>query len=141
MFLKRLAVYLLLFLLLTNVWSAYAAGNTIAPTKADNVVITTNPNDFKPAECAGLTLVSFDKNVGNALILGTAGSDSLNGGNDSDCIVGGDGADTLRGLSGDDILVGGSGNDALDGGNGTDVCYGGSGTDTTKKCETEFGIP
>lgn len=141
MFLKKFSVYVFLLLLLINVWSAYAAGNTFAPTKIDNVVITTNPNDFKPAECAGLNLVSFDKNAGNALILGTAGNDSLNGGNDSDCIVGGDGSDTLRGLLGDDILVGGNGNDALDGGKGTDVCYGGPGTDTTKKCESEFGIP
>lgn len=138
---KRLSFFGLTMIIIFSVWTAYAAGNTIAPTKVVNVVITTNPNDFKPPECAGLILVSFIKNSGNALLLGTAGNDNLNGGNDSDCIVGGAGNDNLRGLLGNDILVGGSGDDSLDGGNGTDECHGGMGTDSSARCETETGIP
>lgn len=138
---KKGVVLLLGFLTFINIVFAYSAGNTVQQTKVLNSVVLTNPNDFKPAECAGLTLISFDKNVGNALILGTAGNDNLSGGNDDDCIVGGNGNDTLRGKPGDDILVGGNGDDGLDGGTGTDTCYGGPGTDTATKCETEISIP
>jgi VCBS repeat-containing protein len=53
--------------------------------------------------------------------VGTAGDDTLSGGN---------GADYISGLDGNDILYGGSGNDILDGGTGKDSLYGGAGNDT-----------
>ena len=92
-----------------------------------------------------VTLVYWSnaKGAGNALVLGTAGGDNLNGGKNRDCIVGGGGNDNIQGKGGDDVLIGGSGDDSLDGGKGNDECHGGSGTDTNKgnRCETTTGIP
>jgi Ca2+-binding RTX toxin-like protein len=56
-----------------------------------------------------------------AIIIGTAGADTL-AGSSSD--------DELYGLDGDDSLDGGDGNDLLDGGAGADLMWGGLGDDT-----------
>ena len=56
-----------------------------------------------------------------AIITGTGGNDTLNGGS---------GNDQIFGLGGDDILNGNGGNDQLDGGTGADTMNGGTGNDT-----------
>jgi Ca2+-binding RTX toxin-like protein len=82
--------------------------------------------------------ISFDPDVGvfkvafscgSRPLLGTAGDDSLKGGNRNDVIVGGDGNDVLIGGGGNDSLSGGSGNDTLSGGPGNDTLDGGPGVD------------
>ncbi len=52
---------------------------------------------------------------------GTAGSESM---------AGGDGNDVLRGFDGNDVILGSRGNDLVDGGNGADRLLGGMGADT-----------
>jgi Ca2+-binding RTX toxin-like protein len=75
----------------------------------------------------------------NDYIYGYAGNDTLSGGAGADYIEGGDGNDRLRGDAGNDALYGGAGadnlnggtgNDHLDGGSGRDVMVGGAGADT-----------
>jgi len=67
---------------------------------------------------SGAALVATDIGVSNGVagqqIDGTAGNDSL---------VGGDGFDTLRGFGGNDTLNGGAGEDLLDGGAGDDLFF------------------
>ncbi len=69
---------------------------------------------------------------------GTAGDDSLTGGNGPDTIVSGAGDDSILGGSGDDQLFAQDGNDTVDGGSGddnigmssgNDVAFGGPGND------------
>jgi Ca2+-binding RTX toxin-like protein len=54
----------------------------------------------------GLKMVKGDQ------IVGSSGSEALNGG---------DGSDDIRGMAGNDTLTGGAGNDIMDGGSGDDV--------------------
>lgn len=66
----------------------------------------------------------FDTSLGQPHNLtGTAGNDTLRGGNQND---------TLSGLGGDDMLDGGDGNDTLDGGDGYDTLLGGGGSDVLR---------
>jgi Ca2+-binding RTX toxin-like protein len=58
--------------------------------------------------------------LGNEIILGGSGADSITGGADNDDLHGGLGADTL---------VGGAGNDSFAGGSGADLLLGGTGED------------
>ncbi|MET1078139.1 MAG: calcium-binding protein [Pseudomonas sp.] len=60
---------------------------------------------------------------------GTAGNDSLNGGNGNDLLDGKGGNDQLYGGAGNDTLLGGSGEDLLNGGSGDDLLEGGAGND------------
>jgi len=64
------------------------------------------------------------------LLRGTAGDDTLTGGDLRDKLWGYAGSDTLSGNAGNDQLRGGAGDDALDGGAGADRLWGGAGTDT-----------
>jgi len=63
------------------------------------------------------------------ILTGTAGNDSIDGGNGSDILIGNAGNDTLIGGNGTDFLVGGTGDDLLSGGNGEDTLRGGLGED------------
>ena len=63
-------------------------------------------------------------------IPGTAGADTLFGGNLNDVISGQGSADILRGNGGNDTIDGGDGDDTLDGGDGDDTLISGTGTDT-----------
>ncbi|MBK9237807.1 MAG: Ig-like domain-containing protein [Rhodoferax sp.] len=94
-----------------------------------------------------------------AVINGTAGNDTLVGGDTSDFMYGLGGDDVLNGNAGNDALNGGPGNDTLNGGDGKDyVAYsdatagvvaslvngtvsGGGGNDTLISIETVFGSP
>ncbi|MBP2302235.1 hypothetical protein [Azospirillum picis] len=64
-----------------------------------------------------------------ATIWGTAGNDTLTGGNEDNTIGGGAGNDLLTGGAGRDQLMGGDGNDTLAGGGGNDWMQGGAGSD------------
>lgn len=59
------------------------------------------------------------------IVLGTAGSESLSGGEDADRLRGLDGDDTLSGQGGMDSIEGNGGNDVLQGGSGADLLDGG----------------
>jgi Ca2+-binding RTX toxin-like protein len=73
-------------------------------------------------------------------LVGTAGNDSINGGNGDDTLTGGDGADTLFGNDGEDFLYGGSSNDYLYGGRDSDYLNGGDGNDTLVGGGTGSGL-
>lgn len=60
---------------------------------------------------------------------GSAGSDTLTGGNLDDEIIAHSGADIVAGLDGADDIRGGTGSDTLDGGAGRDIIDGGKGVD------------
>ena len=64
------------------------------------------------------------------LIIGLAGNDMINGGNGADKIIGGNGNDTLKGQDGEDKVFGGNGNDTLIGGDDMDFLDGGENSDT-----------
>lgn len=76
---------------------------------------------FVASEGAGITRLTIDPGEMTAPQVGTAGADSL---------AGGDGGDILQGLGGDDDLSGGAGEDVLSDGLGRDVLAGGAGADT-----------
>lgn len=92
------------------------AANAIPTTFLADGQRTISANDSKPPECAVITLDTVRTGGGgggNALILGTAGNDSLSGGAGDDCLVGGAGNDALRGNAGFDVCLGGAGVDSL----------------------------
>lgn len=64
------------------------------------------------------------------VLLGTEGSDTLNGGGGEDYLYGNAGDDFLFGGGDSDLVRAGEGNDWIDGGAGDDGLYGGDGADT-----------
>ncbi|AZZ94523.1 hypothetical protein EUZ85_28940 [Hahella sp. KA22] len=76
-----------------------------------------------------LTIVS-EGGLGNDVLVGFEGVDSLLGGDGDDELVGLEGDDTLDGGAGADVLKGGGGNDYLFGGADDDVLEGGEGDDS-----------
>ena len=68
--------------------------------------------------------------AGNDTLFGGVGADLLNGGGGDDQIIGGAGADRLYGWTGNDTLDAGPGDDRLLGYDGNDNLYGASGDDT-----------
>jgi len=101
-----------------------SAGNR--PDFLDHLLV----EDFlKPAECAGLSL--------SVLVIGSGSFGSASA-TANELLIGSAGTDRIQGGHGDDCLVGGAGNDTLRGGTGTDVCIGGGGTDTFSGCETIY---
>ncbi len=109
---------------------AFAAANIVPVTGLGYSVLPVTAAALKPPECAGIpvnTIVSLaageTPTAGNDLILGTAGSDSANGGLGQDCILGGDGVDFLYGGAGGDVIVSTSGIVLISGDGGTDTCY------------------
>ncbi|MBV1849340.1 IPT/TIG domain-containing protein [Catellatospora tritici] len=103
--------------------------------------------DPAPANTNAVATVTVD-NAHGCTMIGTSGSDTINGtggkdvicalaGNDhvhggggDDVIYGGSGADVLDGDNGNDTIYAGDGGSALMGGNGDDILNGGSGNDT-----------
>jgi Ca2+-binding RTX toxin-like protein len=87
---------------------------------------------IKNVEFSALTANDFIFNTSTAALTvnGTAGDDTLFGGN---------GADTLTGEGAEDVLVGGAGADLLNGGAGGDVLIGGAGADTFVFAARKFG--
>ncbi|MDM5176141.1 calcium-binding protein [Massilia sp. DJPM01] len=66
------------------------------------------------------TFDSISSAISTAYV-GTAGNDTLTGGDTDDVLQGQAGADKLFGMGGNDTLDGGAGNDTMDGGLGSDV--------------------
>ncbi|ESK53636.1 beta strand repeat-containing protein [Acinetobacter tjernbergiae] len=64
------------------------------------------------------------------IVLSPVGNDVLNGGEGNDSLFGQGGADTLNGGNGNDLLHGGSGDDTLNGNEGNDTLNGGLGADS-----------
>jgi hypothetical protein len=76
------------------------------------------------------TLAATDISVMSRAVQGTAGDDSITGGDDADSLSGGAGNDTIDGGGGNDTIDGGTGNDSVVGGDGADLVRGGDGNDT-----------
>lgn len=123
-----------------------AIGATVVTAAASTVAVPTGsvadassvvtPNDLKPVECAGITVIAVVAGSGTVdgtsiseLLLGSAADDTLTGGGGDDCLLAGGGADTIEGGQGNDVMMGGAGDDTLQGGPGADVLYGGAGVD------------
>lgn len=123
-----------------------AGQNDVRETR--NFVIaapTPTPDPFAvPAECVveGVTygapiMGTNGSNVingtsGNDLIFALGGSDVVNGKAGHDCIVGGNGSDAIHGDNGNDVILGGEGSDAIQGDAGHDWIYGQDGSDSLK---------
>ncbi len=96
-----------------------------------------------PAECSEIEELStpivgtngseiLNGTAGNDLIFARGGSDVVNGKGGADCIVGGDGSDSLHGQGGNDVILGGNGSDVINGNEGNDWLYGQEGSDSLK---------
>jgi VCBS repeat-containing protein len=83
-----------------------------------------DPDDFD-ASANGAYITTSGSNI-----FGTAGADSITGGNSGQTIYGGMGNDIITAGNGADTIYGGSGNDTISGSSGNDILYGGSGNDT-----------
>jgi Ca2+-binding RTX toxin-like protein len=83
----------------------------------------------------------IDGGLGNDLIFGNIGNDTLIGGAGSDVLYGEDGNDTLIGGEGEDSLYGGAGDDVLHDGSGGGWLYGGAGDDTLRVSSSIDGYP
>ena len=70
--------------------------------------------------------------AGNDLIFGLGGSDKIDGKGGNDCIVGGPGSNKIDGGGGNDVIIGGDDSDSLDGGSNDDKVYGMGGSDSLK---------
>lgn len=129
-------------LVVVSALGASAAANTVPPSNAGQVSQALLISQIAPPECAGMGLTRLQiggggSGGGNALIIGTAGNDTLDGGGGDDCIVAGSGSDVLRGNGGDDVLISGPGFiDFLNGGGGQDTCYGKGFFNWPISCET-----
>ncbi len=109
--------------------SVAVVGNQLVYTAAagyvgtDSVSYTVRDSDGHESTGQVAVLVASTKG------LGTAGADTLKGGNGDDVLVGLAGNDKLSGGQGGDQLYGGAGNDTLAGGSGKDRLFGGDGVD------------
>lgn len=132
----RRLLYLLVFLSLVGlifagIISAFAAGNTIPPTRLTDQSHAITANALKPTECAALNLAN--------IVVCPSGGGNCNGNNQSNLILGSPNADTIAGRRGNDCILGGGGDDNISGGPGNnDVCIGGPGNDTFFGCETSY---
>lgn len=113
-------------LAVVSVWSADTAANSVPPSRLGESFHATGPNELKPAECAGLTLVNIFVATGQ----------TLTGTNQADLLVGNASTRTITGRQGDDCIVGNSASQTLDGGGGYDVCLGFASTSFTR-CEVQ----
>jgi Ca2+-binding RTX toxin-like protein len=102
-------------------------GINYSATLLATLVDTTRASLPASAFLGGYDPVGITKGVS---LTGTAGNDTLTGGNLDDTLTGGGGNDILRGGLGDDTLDGGTGNDDLQDSNGFNVLNGGAGNDT-----------
>ncbi len=89
-------------------------------------------NDILNASGAltGSVLMLLDGGLGNDIITGGNGADSLVGGEGADVLNGGAGNDSADGGNGSDTMNGGAGNDSLLGGDGVDMIAGAAGRDS-----------
>jgi len=115
-----------------------AGNDTINGGDGNDKLYAYDGNDFLYGGNGDDTLSKYDQ-IGNSVLEGGTGSDTIWGGLGSDTIIGGEGNDPwLEGYAGDDSIIGGggndelfgdTGNDTLDGGAGNDILHGGLGND------------
>jgi Ca2+-binding RTX toxin-like protein len=86
-------------------------------------------NDTIDASLASSDSLYIFGSGGSDTVLGSAGNDSIYGGNDNDYLLGQGGNDTINGEAGFDIIFGGSGVDTISGGELNDTIFGGIGND------------
>ena len=99
------------------------AGDGIAPgTVLGNDTVTITADHIPP--------LTYSGTAGADTLYGGNSNDSISGLASSDTINGNGGADTLNGGANDDTLNGGSGNDVLEGSTGSDIMRGHAGDDT-----------
>jgi Ca2+-binding RTX toxin-like protein len=104
---------------------SYVAPDSISDSILERMDFTLMDNDGDTSS----SYVEVDVDRMN-IVIGTTGSETLNGLNDSpDLIIGRDGNDIIFGNGGNDRLMGGRGNDQIDGGEGDDQIIGGPGSD------------
>ncbi len=121
----------LIGLIFAGIISAFAAGNTVPPTRLTDQSHAITANALKPPECAALNLRS--------IIVCPSGGGACNGNNQNNLILGSPNADDINGRGGGDCILGGGGDDIIDGRQGNnDVCIGGPGNDTFSGCETTY---
>jgi hypothetical protein len=78
---------------------------------------------------AGDDRVTLSNDMSATYVLGSAGNDTIQGGDANDTLTGADGNDQLFGGAGSDRLNGNGGNDTLSGDSGNDRLYGGGASD------------
>ena len=88
---------------------------------AGNYVVNLGSGGTNFAGESFINMENLIAGVGNDILTGTAGANTIDGGA---------GSDLISGLGGNDRLIGGLGNDILNGGPGNDVLIGGAGADT-----------
>lgn len=122
----------LVVLILVSIGSAFAATNTVPPSRLTDQKRTITVNDLKPAACASLNLT--------AIVVCPSAGGACNGTTANELILGSSSIDNIQGDKGDDCILGGGGDDpAIRGDQGTDVCIGGPGTDSFHpSCETQI---
>jgi Ca2+-binding RTX toxin-like protein len=98
----RVMIAALAVIILSGIFFASAANNTVPITHVDDDSVSTTIDDLAPSACDGLSLDNLidgsgtiEGTGGNDLILGSTGADEIDGMGGDDCIVGGDGDDTL----------------------------------------------
>ncbi len=95
-----------------------ALHNEIQGSMGNNILVGGDGND------------TIDGGRGDDVLYGDNGTDELEGGRGNDTVYGGDGNDMAEGGDGNDTIYGDTGNDALKGGNDNDTLYGNDGDDT-----------
>jgi hypothetical protein len=137
--LAQLAIVLFVVTVGASFMTGWAASNTVPASSAGVESGVPAPDDFKPAECAGIAIASLVVGTGtfsgtgaNDLILGSGAADTITSNAGDDCVLGGDGNDTLKAGTGGGS---GGGNDVLNGAAGTDTCDPEGGTPTLIACD------
>lgn len=109
---------------------ALAATNNVPASNAGQATLSLSVQDLAPPQCAGMGLTN--------LVLGSGGT--INGTAANDLILGTSGSERINGNGGRDCMVGGSSGPTRDrffGGAGGDVCIGdGTGSDSYNSCAT-----
>ncbi|MCX4776633.1 calcium-binding protein [Streptomyces sp. NBC_01264] len=128
----------------TTATGANCALGSLAPGASATVTVTAEPRATGTlTNSASVTASTQDPNAANnsagastsvnnsrgCTIIGTSGTDTLNGGYSNDVICGLSGNDTVSASYGNDTVHGGPGNDNIDGGFGDDTLNGGPGND------------
>ncbi|MEE4684681.1 calcium-binding protein [Pseudomonas alliivorans] len=97
-----------------------AAGNRFEVLFNGDLTLDLNRNAFDFGNPTGQKVVN-SLTQDNLDVVGTAGNDTLNGGDYDDQLVGFQGNDRINAGAGDDVIVGGYGKDTISGGAGRDI--------------------
>lgn len=133
----RLLLFLLIFVILINAFTAFTAGNSVSSSYLHESRTAVDPDTMLPQACIDAGITDVDDYIvvqpgvtaegtdAPELFLGTTGTDWILGRGGADCIMGGAGNDRVRFLIWwIPTLWGGDGYDVVIGGPGTDLCSG-----------------